>query len=190
MARMLWARLNRTWDVVELCARPQTYSRQASHRAEHLVAPTTTRRHRLFADSLLCSMLEFNGWLQHFAFGVLMATQLSFVTVWRRWDLCGRHASAELSGSLLRGCNRTGCAARCFTESDHISKITGTQRDSAPDNDAVTSNAARLAFAVIMGRGRQVGATTVVLVHAVLTSPPGHEVQNVHSFPGSATPRS
>jgi len=39
---------------------------------------------------------------------------------------------------------------------------------------------------VIMGRGRQVGATTVVLVHAVLTSPPGHEVQNVHSFPPRA----
>ena len=80
MARVPWARLNRTWDVVELCARPQTYSRQASHRAEHLVAPTTTRRHRLFADSLLCSMLEFNGRLQHFALGVLMATQLSSMT--------------------------------------------------------------------------------------------------------------
>ena len=111
--------MNRTRDVFELCACPQTYSRQASHRAEHLVAPTTTRRHRLFADSLLCSTLEFNGWLQHFALGVLMATHLSLVTVWRRWDLCGWRAagvSAELSGSLLRVRNRTGCAARCFTE--------------------------------------------------------------------------
>ena len=49
MARVLWASLNRTRDVFELCACPQTYSRQASHRAEHLVAPMTTRRHRLFA---------------------------------------------------------------------------------------------------------------------------------------------
>ena len=87
MARLLWARLNRTRDVFELCAGPQTYSRQASHRAEHLVAPTTTRRHRLYADSLLCSTLEFNVWLQHYALGVLMATHLSLVTVWRRWDL-------------------------------------------------------------------------------------------------------
>ena len=72
---------------------PQAYSSHASHRAEHLVAPRTTRRHRLFADSLLCSTLEFNGWLQHFALGVLMATHLSLVTVWRRWDLCGWRAA-------------------------------------------------------------------------------------------------
>ena len=81
---------------------PHTYSSQAFRRAAHLVASTTTRRHRLFADSLLCSTLEFNGWLQHFALGVLMATHLSLVTVWRRWDLCGwlllrRRPGAECS---------------------------------------------------------------------------------------------
>src|SRR6267142_4028683 len=96
-------------------------------------------------------------------------------------------ASAELSGSLLRVGNRTGCAARRFTENrDHISKIIGTQRDSVPDNDAASYNAAGLAFTVITSRGRQVGATTVDSVHAALTSPPGHEVQNVHSFPPRA----
>jgi hypothetical protein len=175
MARLLWARLNRTRDVFELCARPQTYSRQASHRAEHLVAPTTTRRHRLFADSLLCSTLEFNGWLQHFALGVLMATHLSSVTVWRRWDLCGWRAagvSADPLGANQESVTELVAPQGVSLKRDHVSKIIGTQRDSAPDNDATSCNAARLAFTAITGRGRQVGATTVDLVHAVLTSPP------------------
>ena len=106
-------------DVFELCALSTDILKASVPQSGTPRCPTTTRRHRLFADSLLCATLEFNGWLQHFALGVLMATHLSLVTVWRRWDLCGWRAagvSAELSGSLLRVRNRTGCAARRFTE--------------------------------------------------------------------------